>query len=34
MIKLGSDANPDPMAAVEGLRIEEDEPSNGMHFRR
>ncbi len=33
MIKLGSDANPDPMAAVSGLKIEEDEPG-GVQFRR
>ncbi|MEQ8858313.1 MAG: PilT/PilU family type 4a pilus ATPase [Pseudomonadales bacterium] len=33
MIKLGSDANPDPMAAVDGLKIEEDE-TGGMQFRR
>jgi len=33
MIKLGSDAEPDPMAAVAGLRIEEDEPG-GIQYRR
>ncbi|NBC22501.1 MAG: PilT/PilU family type 4a pilus ATPase [Gammaproteobacteria bacterium] len=33
MIKLGSDADPDPMAAVAGLRIEEDEPG-GVQYRR
>ncbi|MFU8814262.1 MAG: PilT/PilU family type 4a pilus ATPase [Pseudomonadales bacterium] len=33
MIKLGSDADPKPLEAVAGLRLEEDEPSP-MHFRR
>ncbi len=32
MIKLGADANPDPMAASDGLSLEEDEASAiGMH---
>ncbi len=33
MIKLGSDANPDPMAGVGGLRLEEDE-APGIQYRR
>ncbi len=34
MIKLGSDANPDPMAAVAGLKLEEDDAPGGMRYRR
>jgi twitching motility protein PilU len=34
MIKLGSDANPDPMSAVDGLRLEDDEGSNAVKYRR
>ena len=33
MIKLGSDAEPNPMAAVAGLRLEEEEPGT-VYFRR
>jgi len=33
MIKLGSDAEPNPMAAVGGLRLEEEEPGT-VYFRR
>jgi twitching motility protein PilU len=35
MIKLGADSNPDPMAAVAGLSIEQDEsPNNQVRYRR
>jgi twitching motility protein PilU len=34
MIKLGADADPDPMAAVSGLQIEQEEPSSGIRYRR
>ena len=35
MIKLGADSNPDPMAAVAGLSIEQDEsPNSQVRYRR
>ncbi|MEQ8484747.1 MAG: PilT/PilU family type 4a pilus ATPase [Pseudomonadales bacterium] len=35
MIKLGADSNPDPMAAVAGLSIEQDEsPNTQVRYRR
>ena len=34
MIKLGADANPDPMASVAGLRLEEDSGASAINFRR
>ncbi|MDZ7668449.1 MAG: PilT/PilU family type 4a pilus ATPase [Gammaproteobacteria bacterium] len=34
MIKLGSDADPDPMAAAAGLRMADDEEPGGVQFRR
>jgi twitching motility protein PilU len=34
MIKLGADANPDPLAAVAGLKLEEDETPNQVRYRR
>jgi twitching motility protein PilU len=34
MIKLGSDADPDPMASVAGLQIEQDEPTSSVRYRR
>ncbi len=34
MIKLGSDANPNPMGSVEGLSLEEDESATEATFRR
>lgn len=33
MIKLGSDADPDPMASIQGLSLEEDEPT-AFNYRR
>ncbi len=34
MIKLGADANPDPMAAVEGLTLEQEPGDSAVSFRR
>jgi len=34
MIKLGADANPNPMERVEGLRLEADPASNHITYRR
>ncbi|HEX7034583.1 MAG TPA: PilT/PilU family type 4a pilus ATPase [Pseudomonadales bacterium] len=34
MIKLGSDANPDPLASVAGLSLEPDEPGPKVRYRR
>jgi twitching motility protein PilU len=34
MIKLGSDADPNPLANTSNLRLEEDEPSIALHRRR
>jgi twitching motility protein PilU len=34
MIKLGADANPDPLAAVAGLKLEEDDAPNQARYRR
>lgn len=34
MIKLGADANPDPLAAVGGLTLEEDDEPNQVRYRR
>ena len=34
MIKLGADANPNPLAGVEGLRLEEEPASNQLSYRR
>ena len=34
MIKLGADADPNPMSSVQGLSLEEDELSGEAQFRR
>jgi twitching motility protein PilU len=34
MIKLGADANPNPLERVEGLRLEEEPKANHMTYRR
>jgi twitching motility protein PilU len=34
MIKLGSDADPDPLAGVAGLQIEQEEPTSNVRYRR
>ena len=34
MIKLGADANPNPMDRVEGLRLEEEPQSSQFNYRR
>jgi len=34
MIKLGADANPDPMATTHGLSLEEDDLGSLQSFRR
>jgi twitching motility protein PilU len=34
MIKLGADASADPMAAVAGLKLEEDDQANQVRYRR